>query len=377
MSAAKQRSPYIVGKGYDWALFLAPPLAAMLVGLAISKTSFALAPLDDEGGTGSSFLIGVLIHAHLVAVFARSHGNGEVRRRFPFRFFVVPVVLFAAILSSPWIAVLAMVVATFWDVWHSGAQTFGFARIYDSRVASDGRPTAVEARSAGAEVGCRHERSDRCDRNHGAHGDEGRRLDFWLNQLLYAGPILAGATLIDHLVVLEEFEVFDGAVSDFLVLVPAEAEGAASLLTWIVVLLGAAFVAYYLHAQWRLLLRGRRTSPLKVYLLASTALCSIVTWGFNPWGEAFFIMNAFHAVQYLALVWAMEGKRMAGALGLARRPLGGPITAAVFLGAVVFYGALTEIVDPSIEIFWALTMVVSLMHFWYDAFLWSVQKKHV
>src|SRR5690606_28578388 len=29
--------------------------------------------------------------------------------------------------------------------------------------ASDGQPTAAEARSAGADVGCRHERSDPCD----------------------------------------------------------------------------------------------------------------------------------------------------------------------------------------------------------------------
>jgi hypothetical protein len=344
MSPAKG-SPYLVGKGYDWAFFLAPPLVAMLVGLAISGTSLTTTPIAEDGDTGSSLLIGVLIHAHLVAVFVRSHGNAEVRRRFPFRFFVVPVVLFVAILASRWIAVLAMVVATFWDVWHSGAQTFGFARIYD--------------------------------RNHGAGGEDGRRLDFWLNQLLYAGPILAGATLLDHLVVLEEFEIFDGRVADFLVLVPAEAEGAASMLTWAVVVVGLAFVAYYLRAQWRLFASGRRASPLKAYLLASTALCSIVTWGFNPWGEAFFIMNAFHAVQYLALVWAAEGRRMTGALGLAGRPLGGVITAMFFLGAVVFYGALTELVDPGIEIFWALTMVVSLMHFWYDAFLWSVQKKHV
>lgn len=345
MSTASRRSPYIVGKRYDWALFLAPPLVAMLVGLAISKTSFALTPIGPEGSSGSSFFIGVLIHAHLVAVFVRSHGNGEMRRRFPVRFFVVPVALFAAILASSWIAVLAMVVATFWDVWHSGAQTFGFARIYD--------------------------------RNHGAGGDTGRQLDFWLNQLLYAGPILAGVTLIDHLVVLEEFEIFDGAFSDFMVLVPAKTEGVASLLTAGVVVFGAGFVAYYLYAQWRLFLRGRRSSPLKAFLLASTALCSIVTWGFNPWGEAFFIMNAFHAVQYLALVWAMEGKRMAGSLGLAGRPFGGAITAVLFLGGVVFYGLLTELVDPSIEVFWALTMVVSLMHFWYDAFIWSVQKKHV
>src|SRR5690606_20196829 len=268
-----------------------------------------------------------------------------IRRRFPIRFFVVPVVLFVAILASPWIAVTAMVVATFWDVWHSGAQTFGFARIYD--------------------------------RNRGASGDRGRTLDFWLNQLVYAGPILAGATLMDHLIVLEEYEVFDGGIADFLVLIPADAEGNASTLTWIVVLLGTAFVAYYLYAQWRFLAAGRPVAPLKVFLLASTALCSIITWGFNPWGEAFFIMNAFHAVQYLALVWATEGTRMTGALGLGRLPFGRALTASLFLAAVFLYGVLVEVYDPSAEVFWAVTMVVSLMHFWYDAFLWSVQKKHV
>ncbi len=340
MSAA--RSPYIVGPRYDWAFFLAPPLAAMAVGLLISGTSLTMAPLTDDGSTASSIFIGILIHAHLVAVFVRSHGNGEVRRRHPVRFFVVPVLLFAAILASEVVAVACMIVATFWDVWHSGAQTFGFARIYD--------------------------------RNAGAGGDEGRALDFWLNQLLYAGPILAGATLMEHVIVLEEVEIFDGGLSDFLVLVPAEVDAFSGTLTWIVVLGGAAFLAYYVWAQRR---RRRSASPLKIYLLASTAFCSIVTWGFNPWGEAFFIMNAFHAVQYLALVWAVEGSRMTGGLRLDRVPFGRWLALAAFLGGVLLYGCAAELVDPELETFWALTMVVSLMHFWYDAFLWSVQKKHV
>lgn len=343
--STQARSPYIVGKRYDWAFFLAPPLAAMLVGVALGPTSLANRPIDDDGSTVSSFFLGALIHAHLVAVFVRSHGNPALRRRFPIRFFVVPVALLLAIVASPWVAVTAMVVATFWDVWHSGAQTFGFARIYD--------------------------------RNWGADTHRGRTLDFWLNQLLYAGPVLAGATLMDHLLVLEEFEIFDGEIADFLVLVPARAEGYASTLAWVVVLLGTAFVAYYLYAQWRAFVAGHPISPLKVYLLASTAFCSIVTWGFNPWGQAFFIMNAFHAVQYLALVWAVEGKRMTAALKLGRLPFGRPVAAAAFLGAVFFYGFSVEIFEPSSEIFWAVTIVVSLMHFWYDAFLWSVQKKHI
>lgn len=341
------RSPWIVGRGYDLAFFLAPPLAAMLVGLAISGTSFADDEIDLGAGptTASGFAIGILIHAHLVAVFVRSHGNPSIFRAYPVRFVVVPIALFVALLSSQVLAVTAIVVATFWDVWHSGAQTFGFARIYD--------------------------------RNEGAPAHVGRRLDFILNQLLYAGPILAGATLIDHLIVLEEYEIFDGRLSDFLVLVPADAQGHASTLTYVVVGGGLAFLVYYVIAYRRLARRGYRPSMRKVWLLASTGVCSIVTWGFNPWGEAFFIMNAFHAVQYLALVWATEQPRMSARLRVDRLPFGRALTLVVFLGSVFAYGFAAELISDGAESFWALTMVVSLMHFWYDAFVWSVRKRQI
>jgi hypothetical protein len=346
VSTAK-KSPWIVSARYDAAFFLAPPLAALLVGLFLGATGLGDDPIElgADVSTLSSFGIGVLIHAHLVAVFVRSHGNPSIFRAFPVRFLVVPIALFAAILASKWIAITAMVVATFWDVWHSGAQTFGFARIYD--------------------------------RNAGVPPKAGRRLDFALHQLLYAGPILAGATLLDHLIVLEEYEIFDGGLSDVLVLVPAEAQGHASTLTWIVLLAGVAFLALYVVHQRRLARRGHGASPQKVFLVASTALTSIVTWGFNPWGEAFLIMNAFHAVQYLALVWATEGERLTQRLRLARLPFGRSLALIAFLGSVLAYGCATELVDPEIEAFWAVTMVVSLMHFWYDAFVWSVRKNHV
>ena len=67
--------------------------------------------------------------------------------------------------------------------------------------------------------------------------------------------------------------------------------------------------------------RGDWKPPwLKIWLVASTGFVSIYTWGFNSWGQAFLIMNLFHAVQYLALVWAMEGKRIARADAAAERP---------------------------------------------------------
>ena len=338
------RSPYLVGRGYDWAFFLSPPLAALLVGILVSGTAFTDQEILVAGqdATWAGLVIGTIIHAHLVAVFFRSHGNPDIFKLYRIRFVVVPLVLWAMIAASTWLAITAAVVATLWDVWHSGAQTFGFGRIYD--------------------------------RNAGMANDAGRRLDFWLNQLLYAGPILAGATLVDHLDQLQEYESV-GAM--FFAEIPARAEGVQRYFTWAVLIGGGLFLAYYLLFNWQLARRGHKPSRLKVFLYVSTGACSIYTWGFNSWGEAFFIMNLFHAVQYLALVWAMEHRRWIAWLGKDGRPAGKRLTAALFLGAVLAYGWAVQLLDPDLTTLWAITIVVSLMHFWYDGFIWSVRKKQV
>jgi hypothetical protein len=332
---------YIVGPIYDWVFFLGAPMLSLALGIFVSGTwlTYETRTLGMEDDTLVGFFIGTVIHAHLVAVFFRSHGNPSIRALYPIRFFVVPIVLYAAIVISPWIAVAATVVATFWDVWHSGAQTFGFARIYD--------------------------------RNHGTPPELGRRLDFWLHQLNYAGPILAGATLMDH------FRTFDGfeSVGDvFFAAVPARVSGIASTLTWIVLSAGIAFLVFYVLSYWRLAQRGYRPPWLKVWLVCSTSFVSIYSWGFNSWGQAFLIMNLFHGVQYLALVWAMEQKRIAALVRMPKHPR---IVLALYLGSVFAYGLGVQSLDADITTLWAITIVVSIMHFWYDAFVWSVRKAQI
>lgn len=335
------RGPYLVGRAYDWAFFLAPPVLALALGIAASDTWLATEEwmVGTEDDTAVGFFIGTIIHAHLVAVLFRSHGNPGIRRRYPIRFFAVPALLYAAIVASPWIAAATAVVATFWDVWHSGAQTFGFARIYE--------------------------------RNHGTPPELGRRLDFWLNQLLYAGPILAGATLMDHV---ESFESFAAVGDAFLASVPAEVSGRARWLTYGVVAAGGSFLVVYVTIYGRLARRGYRPPWLKIWLVGSTAAVSIYSWGFNTWGQAFLIMNLFHGVQYLALVWAMEGKRIAAGLRLPGRPR---LALALYLGGVAIYGFGVQVLDARVIVLWAITMVVSLMHFWYDAFVWSVRRAEI
>ncbi len=338
------RSPYIVSPPYDWTLFLLPPVVALVLGVVISGSEFSNHEFTLLGveTTWAELALGTLVHAHLVAVLFRSHGNRDIFRLYPKRFIVVPLVLWVAIASSAWIAITSTVVATFWDVWHSGAQTFGFARIYDRNA---GIPPAL------------------C-----------RRLDLWMNQVLYIGPILGGVTLIDHL---ESLDGYQDLGTTFFSAVPATVNGYQRYLTYTLLALGTIIVAWYVIAHWRLWRRGYRFSPLKLFLVPMTGLCSIYSWGFNSWGEAFFIMNFFHAVQYLGLVWAMENRRIAERLGVERHRRAKLLTIAAFLGPVFVYGAVAQVIEPERETLWALTMVVSLMHFWYDGFIWSVAKKQV
>jgi hypothetical protein len=221
-------------------------------------------------------------------------------------------------------------------VWHSGAQTFGFARIYD--------------------------------RNHGAGGDEGRRLDFWLNQLLYAGPMLAGVTLVDHL---RHFRQFERVGLAGLATIPTYVLAMQPVLATILVVGGSIFLIAYVLFYVAIARRGYRVSWHKVFLLASTGACSIYTWGWNRWGEAFLIMNLFHAVQYLALIWHAERATWSTTV---RRPL---VLLTIYLGVLLGYGWLAESLDVRRQGLWAVTIVVSLMHFWYDGFLWSVRKQEV
>jgi hypothetical protein len=319
------------------------PMLSLALGVLISGWPSLTAQEHHFGGESDTyigFFIGTVTHAHLVAVFFRSHGNPQIRRLYPIRFFVVPVLLWLAIVVSPWIAVASTVVATFWDVWHSGAQTFGFARIYE--------------------------------RNSGTPPELGRRLDYWLQQLLYAGPILAGATLMDHVGSFNSFkDVGDALFSS----VPAAVEGHRRYLTFGVLAVGAVLIVVYVIVYWRLAKRGDWKPPwLKLWLVGSTGFVSIYTWGFNSWGQAFLIMNLFHAVQYLALVWAMEKKRICEVMRLPGRPR---LVLALYLGSVLVYGLAVQALDSSLTLLWAITMVVSLMHFWYDAFVWSVRKAQV
>ncbi len=243
---------------------------------------------------------------------------------------------------SEWITAGAYVLAVWWDVYHSGLQTFGLGRIYDAKRGNN--PTV------------------------------GRRLDVLLNLLIYAGPILAGASLMSHI---EEFGEFKRVGSVFFASIPAYVESNQRFLTWGLLGIGTPFIAWYVWRYWRYSQQGYKVSFQKVALLSSTALCSIYTWGFDSFGQAFFIMNFFHAWQYFALVWYTESKNMTSFFRLGSIPWGKPIALVVFLVVAFGYGLFSEVSSEQTRLTADIVIVVSLMHFWYDGFIWSVRKQQV
>ncbi|HMY15004.1 MAG TPA: hypothetical protein PKA58_01685 [Polyangium sp.] len=339
-----QRSPYIASAVYDWIFFLLPPLFSLLVGALVSGTSFDTDRfwLHGRRVTWTTLLLGIFVHAHLFAVFVRSHLNPDVFPKHRFRFIALPILLVVAMMSSMWAVVIATVLVTFWDVWHSALQTFGLGRIYD--------------------------------RNQGNDPAVGRTWDIVLNLLLYAGPIVSGATMYAHF---QKFELFADVDAMLFTLVPVAMKQHQQPIAWAVILGGVLFLLAYVGAYVRFARQGYKVGGQKVFLYVTTGLCSIWAWGFNPFGQAFLIMNLFHALQYFGLVFWSERKILVRRLHLSGRRIAYPLAALIFVSVTLAYGVFAEVIADDHRLLWSMVQTVALMHFFYDGFIWSVRKKQV
>jgi len=319
-SAMRKARPVLDTVREDWIHLVLAPVWALALGLALAWSPLTRWKVSAFGLSGSPVdaFLGAFIMAHLVIVFFRSHGNAEVRARHPVRFWLVPPALLLALVFSAPALTAAAALAIWWDVYHSSLQTFGIGRIFDRNADND--PEA------------------------------GRSLDLILSLLLYAGPILCGSMLLFHAQPLYSLEAgpwveaivrFQPRMRPFIV-------GA-----------GLLFLVLYIVNYAALISKGYRPPREKVALQLGTAAVSVWAWGFNPLGMALFIMNFFHAWQYFFLVRRYE-----------RVPL------ALLAGAGFLYGAVFGVLGDLSDKALAVTLVVSLMHFWYDGFVWSVRKAH-
>jgi hypothetical protein len=329
----------IGGARFDAFFFWGAPLIALLFVWLWASVSLALP--EAAGQSAVATLVGavaILTFAHLIAVVPRAYFNREVFASNRLRLTIVPVLLIAGLALSPAILLLGAILAVFWDVHHSAMQTFGLARIYEMKAGNDAHRL--------------------------------RRTDLILNWALYVGPIAAGASLLSHVASLTALKDINLAA---LATAPGVVESHSGLIAglaiaaWCAALLGAA-IFYRIEMR-----RGYRMPVHKAALLLSTGAVSIAAWGFAPPFMAFAAINLFHAVQYFAIVWLKEGGRISERLRLTgRRKLALALFVALCGGfGVAYYAA------QSWHVLMAPFIACSLLHFWYDSFVWSVRKKQV
>ena len=328
-----------MGPRRDALLFWGAPLVALLA----VKVWLALAALqsptigDNMANALVTFSI-IITYGHLIAVVPRAYLNKDVFAAHRMRLTVVPVALIAALMLSPTAFALLGAVAIFWDVHHSAMQNFGLARIYDLKA--------------------------------GNMSERLRRTDLRLNWFLYVGPLAAGAGLLLHLHALDRLN--DTSLATIARL-PGLLEGQLSIIAAIAMALWAGAIGLAVTDYRRAMADGYRLPPHKLALIMTTGFVSLITWGFSSPLVALVSINIYHAVQYFALVWLKEGARMT-ALAPKRKLM----AAVIFGGLCALFGVAYSVAIPmGIQWLGAIFLACSILHFWYDGFVWSVRKRQV
>ena len=191
--------------------------------------------------------------------------------------------------------------------------------------------------------------------------------------MVYIGPLIAGLSPAASLGSFRSYTTVGWEEPTRWV---SAAETYQSDIRWILIAAGSLYTLYYLFAYYRLVQEGYRISQQKVMLLVSTGSVSIYAYGFLPPIEALFIANFFHALQYFAIVWWTEKQNLRSLLGSSRLPQWLPLVA--FLGVVALLGLGNEYArHTQLRFMVSLAVLCSLLHFWYDGFIWSVRRRQV
>ncbi|MEO9129990.1 MAG: hypothetical protein ABI240_02150 [Sphingomonas sp.] len=331
----------IIGPVRDALLFWGAPLIAFLLVQAWLRGWDMLAPpaIAKPMVIGMFGFLSVLTWAHLIAVVPRAYLNSDVFAAYRLRLTIVPVLLIALLLISPTALIAATVLAVFWDVHHSAMQNFGFARIYDMKA---GNPPQLL-----------------------------RTTDLRLNWAVYVGPLAAGAALAVHA---DHLLKFDGTIFHTLTTLPGVLAADHQGIRIAAIAVYAVVIGWTVIDYARAMRAGYRLPAHKLATIVITGVVSILAWGFSPPLVALAAINFYHAVQYFALVWTKESGHMTGKLGRGNK---GYAALLFFAGSIVFGLGYAAATAGSIKIFLAPFIACSLLHFWYDSFVWSVRKRQV
>ena len=330
-------SPWILSPGKDLLLFVATPVLILPVVLLLLQ--------GIESRALQSYVLVFGASGHQLPGMIRAYGDRALFRRFRARFIFAPLVVggtcMMLFMQGAMVAILTIVLL--WASWHALMQVYGFLRIYDAKVG------AVAPRIA--------------------------RLDLAMVMVWFGGAMVLSDSRVYHI---QELFINFG--------IPPLTTGVLGVMrTTTAVVIGLVTLAY-LVTQVIPGPDGQRVNPVK-HLLMFTAI------GF--WWFAHFVtkdvllglvmFEVFHDVQYLAIVWIFNRRRVDGdpAVGgftrfLFRNSWG---MMGLYLGLVLAYGGLIpvstqfELGDQGIAVIEALVATSALVHYYFDGFIWKIREQ--
>jgi hypothetical protein len=351
--AQTKKNWYINSKASDLTWIILCPLVALIV------VTFVCAPRTDNFIYSSltpvwfAIAASVLTHAHVLLVFTRSHLNADVFKRYKYRFTLVPLILLIAMCASPMLFILMGVLGAYWDEWHSLMQTFGFGRIYDGKMGND--PLA------------------------------GRKLDMGMAFVVGLLPNLVLLTYLSD-------SQLDGALVEYLEMPLMIVKQYGSFITWLRIPLIAFAVFYtifYIVSYRKLIKNGYQYSKAKFALFAVTGATTIIIASKYTIADGVFFGNIYHAIQYIFIVLVSERANLAK-IAIKKDQskeknikIGVLIYFALIIPMVFIFAGLRQFTqqeeNPSEIIRWvaAFWLLTSIMHFWFDGFIWSVRRQDV
>jgi Tfp pilus assembly protein PilF len=331
---AAKASVWILDRWRDLLLFVGTPVLLIPIFAAAQARWSAQDIFLFVGAFGAM--------GHHLPGMIRAYGDRALFTRFRIRFVVAPIALLAVCIWASVFNIQAIqLVALAWGIWHGMMQTYGFCRIYDSKVAGKAAARA--------------------------------RIDLALCFAWFLGAVLLSP--MRFRTCLDLYYESGGPV------VPP------ALVVYLrngVVFALAAVTVLFLWRQWKDWRSTGILSPIKITLLVS----SIAFWWYCNNGVqnilvGIALFEVFHDVQYLAIVWIYNRVRVErdesirGFMRFVFRRSGSLI--GIYVGLVLAYGSIA-LTTPGVSIeaikhiLIGVVTASALLHFYYDGFIWKVRE---